>query len=169
MHSRIFQISNSPIAKSDYMTVDTITNEEWFMNTTADYVQDTNREDSIDWFVKAYQNLECFIWEDDRNTFRLTHDFKSKFFRPSFDRLCQIAAHLNESLNNNKDAAFKDFVSGGSISFDIWQLKDITEPFGGFYVYYEPEQELMTIDVFMRYHAECGKRYYFGNALDYHF
>lgn len=168
MHSRIFQISDSPIAKSDYMTEDTIFAEDWFMNTVADYVQDIDREDSIDWFVKVYKNMECFIWENDWNQFRLTHDFKSKFFRPSFENIYLFARQL-QGILENKEAAFKDYVFAEELRHKIWQLKDTTEPFGGFYVYYEPEQELMTIDVFMRYHAECGKRYYFGNVLDYHF
>ena len=168
MHSRIFQISDSPISKSDYMTVGTIINEEWFMNTTADYVQNTDREDSIDWFANNYQPMECFIWEEDRNHFRLTHDFKTKFFRPHFENLCRAVQQL-QALLENKEVAFKDFVLGGDLHHKIWEIKNITDPFGGFYVFYEPELELMAIDVFMRHHAECGKRYYFGNVLDYHF
>lgn len=168
MHSRIFQISDSPIAKSDYITVETINDEEWFVNTVADYVQDTDREDSIDWFVKAYQNLECFIWEEGWNQFRLTHDFKTKFFRPGFEDIYLFAQQLQGMLEN-KETAFKDYVLGDDLRYHIWKLHNITDPFGGFYVYYEPEQELMTIEVFMRHHAECGKRYYFGNVLDYHY
>lgn len=175
MHSRIFQISDSPISESDYMTEDIILEEEWFMNTVADYVTAANREDSIDWFVDCHDGLECFIYENDRNVFRLTHDFKTKFLRPDFDELRKIVNHLQNTLNNEA-TAFKDFVSGvGDIGFDIWKLHNITSPYGGFYVFYqwtegdEPYEELMTLDSFMRHHAECGKRYYFGSALDYHY
>lgn len=48
MHSRIYQISKTPIDRDDYIE-ESKYYDHWFLNSVADYVDDdTNRDDDIE-------------------------------------------------------------------------------------------------------------------------
>ena len=63
-HSRIFQVSQKPIEKADYIE-DSNYWDHWFTRTLADYVADSNREEDIEWLSTA--RLKGIIFNKDEH------------------------------------------------------------------------------------------------------
>lgn len=73
MHSRIFQLSKSPIDKDDYID-ESKYYDHWFTS-RMDYVDgDTDRDDDIGWLSSYYGNSILEFGEDDDGKFFVVKD-----------------------------------------------------------------------------------------------
>ena len=64
MHSRIYQISKTPIDRDDYIEESNYY-DHWFTSSIADYVSgDTNRDDDIEWLQNCYVNKGLSFGQD---------------------------------------------------------------------------------------------------------
>lgn len=158
MHSRIFQLSASPIDKENYI-VESDYYDHWFTNQIADYVDgDCNRDESIGWlysYSKAYDVSKC----NDGN-YRLVVHNKEIYFENAYKSFV-------EEVNKLTDMSLEQFTNG----FNLYGLTNAYEDKFGFYVDLYGDghgNELMTLDAFIR-RCNVGTVYYIGGVIDYHF
>ena len=160
MHSRIFQLSETPIDEADFIE-ESYYFDHWFTREIADYVNgDTNRDDDINW-LKSFANGVEFGCDGDGEF--LIVNSKEDYFASSFETFKQCLDKVNQKCN------IEDFVKGVG---EMWSLKNAHEDRFGFYVdvCYEAGcvGDMMSFDEFVR-GANVGIKYYIGNTIDYHF
>ena len=160
MHSRIFQISKTPIDRDDYIEEDKYY-DHWFTNSVADYVDgDTNRYDDIKWLQSCYENEGLSFGRDDSGEYFVVED-KSRYFETNFEEFKKALQELSEKT-------FDDFMNGER-RMSLYRLKSSYDEELGFYIDDNGEyQGLATFDRFMRCATE-GEKYYIGATIDYHF
>jgi len=152
MHSRIFQLSESPISKEDYITEELFYDD--FVGQIADYVDDsTEREEDIKWLINTIEKYGATYNEKEQSIVFLK-GFKDSYFKERFQKLKEVIQNMNLS----------EFSTG---FMKVYELKDLIEDEYGFYIYYN--DSYAPIDAFVREDVEEGKKYFIGNVLDYHF
>lgn len=160
MHSRIYQISKTPIDRDDYIEEDNYY-DHWFTGRVADYVNDdTNRDDDIEWLQSCYGNNGLSFGCDDNGEYFIVED-KTKYFGAKFEKFKNELKELSEKT-------FDDFMGRGS-EMSLYRLKSSYDDEFGFYIDDCGEYHgLETFDGFMRSTTE-GTKYYIGGTIDYHF
>lgn len=159
MHSRIFQLSETPISKDEYIS-EYEYHDHWFTREIADYVDgDTDRADDIGWLESCVSGIEFGV--DEHGEFLI---IKSR--EMYFDRLFTLfAAHLEEV---NQKCTLKDFTDGIR---EMWNLENTYNDKFGFYVELTTDTDrytdLVTFDNFIRT-SKDGEKYYIGATIDYH-
>lgn len=152
MHSRIFQVSMSPIKKDDYICED-IYYDHWFTYQIADYVDDnTDRNEDIKRLSECYN---CLTFSADENGEFFIVDSKEKYFKSSFEQ-------FTDALKKIQTYSLEDFATGIG---EMWTLQHAYEDKHGFYI--DADGELMTLDSFVR-RCATGEKYYIGATIDYH-
>ena len=160
MHSRIYQISKTPIDRDDYIEEDKYY-DHWFTSSVADYVNgDTNRDDDIEWLQNCYGNKGLSFGHDDNGEYFIVED-KVKYFETNFK---EFQKELEELSKKTLD----DFM-GGESNMSLYRLKSSYDDEFGFYIDDSFEYHgVVTFDRFMRSATEDTK-YYIGATIDYHF
>ena len=160
MHSRIYQISETPIDKEDYIEESNYY-DHWFTNSVADYINDdTNRDDDIEWLKGCYLKKGLSFGQDDNGEYFVVED-KSKYFEANFEEFKKELKELSEKT-------LDDFMSGES-DMSLYRLKSSYDDEFGFYIDDGGEYHgVTTFDTFMRC-ATVGTKYYIGATIDYHF
>lgn len=155
MHSRIFQLSNEPVSKEDYIGEDFFF-EDSFIGSVADYVDgDTNREEDIQWFINSLSSYsDYFEYDKDEQSIIFKDGFGKKYFSKRFEKLKELVNNMtiNEFCN--------DFVK-------VYTIKDLIENKFGFYVV-DHNYVIRPLDDFIR-NLTPNEKYYFGATIDYHF
>ena len=163
MHSRIFQVSGSPIAEEDYIK-ESDYYDDTFVGEVADYVsEETDREDDLDWLKGC---CDEGITIDIENGTLVIND-KRKYFEKKFDKFKELLNKLNEETTLEAFARLDKSYWG--LSSALYDLDCIAngDKFG-FYINDMDDGGYTTrFDEFVRF-AEEGKTYYFGGTLDYH-
>ena len=155
MHSRIFQVSTTPISEDDYITESDYW-DHWFTRSIADYVnENTERYDDIQWLIDCYFIRGIEFGTDDCGEYMIVKS-KEKYFQNAFNR-------FQELLDKIKTYNLEDFIEGIS---EMWSLKNEYEEKFGFYIESE-ENGLTTIDDFIR-GCNVNEKYYIGGTIDYH-
>jgi hypothetical protein len=160
MHSRIYQISKTPIDKEDYIEESNYY-DHWFTNSVADYVDDdTNRDDDIEWLKDCYEKKGLYFGQDDNGEYFIVED-KTKFFEANFEKFQKELKELSEKT-------LDDFM-GGEGNMSLYRLKSSYDDEFGFYIDDDGEYHgVATFNRFMRC-ATVGTKYYIGATIDYHF
>ena len=160
MHSRIFQISKTPIDREDYIE-EYKYYDHWFTGSVADYVDDdTDRNDDVEWLQSCYGNKGLSFGQDDNGEYFVIED-KAKYFEANFEKFQKELKELSEKT-------FDDFM-GGEGNMSLYRLKESYDDEFGFYIDDRNEYHgLITFDRFMRY-TTVGEKYYIGATIDYHF
>ncbi len=160
MHSRIFQMSKTPIDRDDYIEEDKYY-DHWFTSSIADYVDgDTDRDDDIVWLKDCYEKKGLSFGQDDNGEYFIIED-KTKYFEANFEKFQKELKELSEKT-------LDDFM-GGESNMSLYRLKASYDDELGFYVDDRNEYHgLVTFDRFMRC-ATVGEKYYIGATIDYHF
>lgn len=157
MHSRIYQISKTPIDECDYIEESNYY-DHWFTNSVADYVNgDTDRDEDIKWLKDCYEEHGISFGEDDHGKYLIVED-KTKYFTINFE-------NFQKALKELSEATLDDFMSG-KCGTPLYRLKEAYDDKLGFYVECE-DYGCETFDGFMRY-AVVGVKYYIGATIDYH-
>ena len=157
MHSRIYQISKTPINKEDYIEESNYY-DHWFTSSVADYVNgDTNRESDIQWLKACYNNKGLSFGVDDGGEYFIVED-KSKYFAERFER-------FKNTLKELSSITLDDFANG-TCGVKIYNLKFEYDDELGFYIDSE-DTGLETFDAFIRY-VDNRTKYYIGATIDYH-
>lgn len=155
MHSRIFQVSTSPIKKEDYINESHYW-DHWFTNEWADYVSDDcDRKDDIDWLEARYSKKGIEFGADENGEYFIVKN-KQTYFADKFE-------HYKEIIDKLKQYTLDDFVNG---LHEMWSLKNLHEDKTGFYA--DVDGELVTFDGFVRL-CVAEEKYYVGGTVDYHF
>ena len=160
MHSRIYQISKTPVDMDDYIDEEKYY-DHWFTNSVADYVDgDTDRDDDIEWLKDCYEKKGLSFGQDDNGEYFIVED-KTKFFEANFEKFQKELKELSEKT-------LDDFMSGES-NMSLYRLKSSYDDELGFYVDDRNEYHgVVTFDRFMRC-STVGEKYYIGATIDYHF
>lgn len=153
MHSRIFQVSKDFIEREDYID-ESYYYDHWFVGQIADYVIDSDRAGDLDWLASCARGYEVGI--DELGEYLMITN-KEIYFTTKF-------ALFTESLNKAKEWTLADFANGTTIA-DWWRVQHSYEEKYGFYI--ECDNELITLDTFIRY-ADVNTKYYLGGTVDYH-
>ena len=158
MHSRIYQISKTPVDMDDYIDEEKYY-DHWFTNSVADYVDgDTDRDDDIEWLKDCYEKKGLSFGQDDNGEYFIVED-KTKFFEANFEKFQKELKELSEKT-------FDDFMSGG---MSLYRLNSSYDDESGFYIDDDGEYYgITTFDRLMRGATE-GEKYYIGATIDYHF
>jgi hypothetical protein len=155
VHSRIFQISESPVKKEDFLDESDFT-EHWFTNEIADYVSDeVDRLEDISLLRNRLNDIVTF----DADTFSLLPNGKKKYFSAAYQT-------FTEARDKTLGLDLSEFASGKILSELIRKMMDSYCEQFSFYV--SLEDEIITLDEFIR-GAENGQTYHIGTTLDYHF
>lgn len=152
MHSRIYQLSTKELDQDDFLEDYHI--HDWFLETVADYVNDSDREKDIEWLEES---LSGVTFEDDRLIINDVAMFKKAYFKTRFIQFQEAA----------KTLTLDDFSSN---SMDNYRMTTLVEDKFGYYVY--TNGEFMTMDRFVRemQATEDGSaEFYIGGTLDYHY
>ena len=161
MHSRIFEVSKTPISEKDQITGYDL--PEWFCIEIADYVDDvflSEREENLCWFTSRFD--ENCTREADKISFH--ENVKEEFFKTKYKTfLTAASAALTCTLEE-----FIGKSDTSSLNTTMYLLKDSFEDRFGFYIYDRDMEELMTLDSWVR-RSDLTKDYYFGGVIDYHF
>lgn len=153
MHSRIFQVSDAPFEREDYIT-ECDYYDHWFTREIADYVNDDcNREDDIAWLKESVKGFE--FGKDDSGEYFIVTD-KVKYFEEAFYR-------FKDAIDKIKDCTIDEFVNG---IYGMWDLKDSYDDKYGFYI--DNDGDMESLDGFIR-GCFADKKYYIGGTVDYHF
>lgn len=160
MHSRIYQISKTPIDKDDYIEESNYY-DHWFTNSVADYVDgDTDRDDDIEWLKDCYEKKGLSFGQDNNGEYFIVEN-KTKYFEANFEKFQKELKELSEKT-------LDDFM-GGESNMSLYRLKKSYDDEFGFYIDDEDEYHgVATFDRFMRC-ATVGTKYYIGATIDYHF
>jgi hypothetical protein len=159
MHSRIYQISKTPIDRVDYIDEEKYY-DHWFTNSVADYVNgDTDRDDDIEWLKSCYKNKGLSFGQDNNGEYFIVEN-KTKYFEANFEKFQKELKELSEKT-------LDDFM-GGESNMSLYRLKSSYDNEFGFYIDDEDEYHVVaTFDRFMRC-ATVGTKYYIGATIDYH-
>ena len=153
MHSRIFQVSMTPIKEIDYVTEADYNYEHWFCREIADYVVESDdRNADIEWLKSCAKGL---IFDKDNYGDYFVVKNKEDYFESKFKT-------FQTSLDKIKECTIEDFSNG---ILGMWSLRNAYEEKFGFYV--DADGEVLTFDSFVRSCA-TNEKYYIGNILDYH-
>ena len=161
MHSRIFQLERSKGDIDDY-TIEEYDfacdcKHEWFIGQVADYVdEDTDRNDDIEWFLGCMEECNRFFTINRTGTevesITFLPNFKRMYFFERFNKLQQTVDEMN----------LDDFID----SIAVYRLEQLVEKKFGFYICCE--DNLQTMDDFVRNLPNTEITYYFGTTIDYH-
>lgn len=87
MHSRIFQLTTTPLDKEEYISEWDFT-EHPFVGSIADYVSDDCiREEDIEWLKERAKGYR--VETDDRGAFLEVYS-KEEYFKTAYERFSQI-------------------------------------------------------------------------------
>ena len=154
MHSRIFQVSMTPIKEIDYATEADYNYEHWFCREIADYVvASDDRNADIEWLKNSTKGL---IFDEDKYGNYFIVKSKEDYFESKFESFKSI-------LDKIKKCTIEDFANG---IFDIYSLNKAYDYKFGFYV--DADGEVMTFDSFVR-NCAINDKYYIGSSLNYHY
>lgn len=152
MHSRIFQISTSPIEKDDYIGEEEYY-EGWFVGSIADYVSDTDEPESDYEWLGSLPGLEIDV---KGKTMKVVS--KEEFFKRKY-------ASFKEHLQNLEKVTLAEFCTY-SADAEMYCAKAAYSDRYGFYV---DDGSLKTLDDFMRSDTvKEGDIFYLGGVVDYH-
>ena len=129
----------------------------WFIGQVADYVsEDTNKKEDVEWFLRCYCDFNEYFRVNNKDTeiesITFLPGFKRAYFNGRFER-------LRQQINSMTIDDFTD-------SLRVYGLEKLIENKFGFYIC--SEDNLQTIDDFIRDLPDREITYYFGNTLDYH-
>lgn len=158
MHSRIFELSRTPVSPEDRFNTNDI--PDGFYHNIADYaIDETNRAEDIAWFVSCYRSIIAIGEDGESITFN--HMAKQDYFRFKHQKFIEKAAELSAV---SLDAFVGD--TPYPIDFTVYELNDAYKDKFSFYIYFE--SELVPMDEFIRTFSLEGT-FYFGGTVDYHF
>ena len=158
MHSRIFELSRTPVSPEDRFNTNDI--PDGFYHNIADYaIDETNRAEDIAWFVSCYRSIIAIGEDGESITFN--HMAKQDYFRFKHKKFIEKAAELSAV---SLDAFVGD--TPYPIDFTVYELNDAYKDKFSFYIYFE--SELVPMDEFIRTFSLEGT-FYFGGTVDYHF
>ena len=161
MHSRIFELSTTPVDEDCRYTSDYV--PDWFVDSIADYVQDIDipeeREDDIEWLA-SYFHGACLV-SGDMLTF--AGDAKEK----AFDTLFKEMKARAEKIAKADFDAFCGKRGLEDLEMDVYHLNDAFSAKYGFYICDYETGSLRTIAAWLR-DADLSKPYYVGGIVDYH-
>ena len=161
MHSRIFQLERSKGDIDDYSLEEYDFNydsqHEWFIGQVADYInEDTDKNEDVEWFLACMEECNRFFTINRTDTevesITFSPGFKRMYFFERFNKLQQTVDEMN----------LDDFTS----SIKAYRLRQLVEEKYGFYVCCE--NNLQSMDDFVRDLPDAETTYYFGNTIDYH-
>ncbi|MCR5669654.1 MAG: hypothetical protein K6G10_01495 [Butyrivibrio sp.] len=153
-HSRIYQISRSPISKDDY--IDESRYYDCFVGEIADYVsEDTDRDEDIK-TLKASLGDAAVIEGD-----KLTITNKQSFFKRNYRNWIAM-------LNKLKDISLEEFCEPDK-DLNIFRLNCLYNDRHDIYMDDNDEEcGNQTLSDFLR-DADDGDVFYLGATIDYHF
>lgn len=159
MHSRIFQVSEQLIDKSDYIK-ESFFYDHWFLNEVADYVNaKTDRQSDIEW-LKGCHKQGITFGADENGEFFIIVD-KNKFFEQKFNA-------FKDALQKLSAMTIDEFVADTN-NIDMYNMRQAYNETYGFYTCNNGYcDDLHTMDEFIRF-AETDTKYYIGATIDYHF
>jgi|LSQX01.2.fsa_nt_gb hypothetical protein len=150
MHSRIFQFSEKPISKDDFITEETFFYDEAFIGTIAEYVsEDVERGEDIEWLL-AELVPHGAVFNKEEESIVFPKGFKESYFSR---RLADLKKKINE-------VSLEEFAR---CSVTAYELRKMIEDKFSFYIYYYYPQ---PIDGFIR-DLEEDTKYYIGGVIDY--
>lgn len=159
MHSRIYQITTSPVPSQEYLS-ENYFSDHWFVGSVADYVSgDLNRDNEIAGFKKSLTENKVALFHDS-DCFSILPEGKESYFKNAYEQ-------FNKAAKKAASVSLEAFAASDECSSLVYVINgSFCEKFG-LYVSSD-EFETIPLDEFIRY-AEPEERYYIGNVLDYHY
>ena len=162
MHSRIFELSSEPVPPEKRIGETDI--PEFFCDEIADYVCDCTGEariDSVDWLA-GYLGDEVIERIGD-DAVRFKPNAKQAYFCKRHSEFCKLARKVS-------NVSLEEFAGNQSLDFysDMYSLRKAYDDKYAFYIYDDNEEELYTLDEWIRDMQE-PHTVYIGGTVDYHF
>ena len=175
MHSRIIQISSSPIKESNYYEEDRyyLGIEDWFCREIADYVVSANRTEEL----SDHGWIRCFLeacgmeYNPEEQSFIIKD--KELYFQETFKQFTDALEKLQDVTIQDFSGKDRDRSDIRDLDYRVWLLQNAWKDRYAFYVdgYECPSTWdgcfLNPLDEFIRYMPE-GTKVYIGAVMDYH-
>lgn len=162
MHSRIIQVSKSPIEPVDYTQPVEI--PDYFQASIADYVIEVDdRQEELDYVMESFKGI--LVAGTEKNSFCVTDEGRKQYFQGGYQRFREICA-LMLTMSLDAFIGTETGPEGKAVSQFMYELNEAYADKYGFYIY--ENDELQPLCEWLR-EADTNVVYYFGNVLDYHF
>ena len=159
MHSRIFEISKTPVDENERFSSSDIPDN--FYHSVADYTDDAvDRFEDIKWLISG---LKSIISKEEGDKFIFKEGYKQIYFRRKHSEFVSKAAELSRV---SLDVFCGDESSVYPMDMEMFKLRGLYDGHFEFYVYFE--DELMTLDYWIR-HYDLSGTLYVGGIVDYHY
>ncbi len=163
MHSRVFQVSKSKIAPSDYVQPFDIS-DRLCNNGVADYVTDVDdRAEELKYLMGDFKNI--FVKGPDQFSFQIAESGKEHYFKPGYKRFRELCA-LMSTLSLDAFIGKESGPENKPMYLLMYELDEAYQNKYGYYIY--EDDTLEPLCEWLR-DADTDVTYYFGNVLDYHF
>lgn len=154
MHSKIFQLSDKPISKKDYITEDDI--PEYFVEQIADYVDNIPES----YYEHLYEVLaEHIHGKAEGNCLQLSEEGIREFFLVRYEKFLEKVQEIGKLTS-------EDFIKG-KFHYPVYELKTLEDDLYDLYIYYN--DNMYTVSSFLRNETDENKNFYLGAVIDYHF
>ena len=155
MHSRVFQVSKSPIKEENL-----ITESRYYEWHHPDYVCQVENDKNIIADLEGFQTATKGI-KVDTEARTITVTSKKEYFEEKLEKFRALAEELSTITQD-------EFMSSKS-SYKFSDLEDLYNNKYSFYIDDNDEYcGLTTLDSWVRY-SEENKTYYIGSIFDYHY
>lgn len=159
MHCNIFEISQTPVEENKRFSSSDVPDK--FYNSVADYTgDDVDRDEEIKHLLSG---LRSIISEEDEEGFTFKEGYKQAYFRRKHSEFVAKAAELS---GVSLDAFCGDENSVYPMEMEMFKLRGLYDERFEVYIYFE--DELMTMDYWIRHYDLKGKLH-FGGVVDYHY
>lgn len=153
MHNMIFQLSDEPIQKENFLQEEILYGS--FVGEVADYVSsDVDRDAEIKSFVESELEPYGVFYNPSEQSIIFMQNFKRKYFEKQYQKFQEYVSKITMKI-----------FAGYSDTSALYQLQMTIER--QFETYIFIDNNYMTLDEFIRNMKE-GQKYYFGSAIDYH-
>jgi hypothetical protein len=160
VHSRIFQITTTPVEPKDVLSESDF-HDHWFTSSIADYVStDNDRTEDIKWLRAQLEPEDVAVFDDTGDSFIVSPGGKEAYFSRSYKVFVEARA-------KSMSMGLTEFASGSDFGCAMWTMKNSYDDKFSFYVSSD-EFGTISLDEFIR-GAEVGTRYFIGGTLDYHY
>lgn len=165
MHSRAFQLTGHKLPENQYLEESDLNYEEGMPISIADYIQDSDRKEDIQWLLYYLKEKGVEGWSYDKaeQSLTFTKPFITSYFKQAYESFKKKAEEIT----------LEDFSqSFGAVS--AYCLSSLIEERDGFYIFVGPSLTgfFRTMDSFVRslnyeLRGKDSVTFYIGGTLDY--
>lgn len=157
-HYKIFQVSKTPLLRSEYIIPSDFFDYNGFINVIADWVNHIDPKDEQEIILRKFSR-DGIEYDPDKRCFKITDKdaLLSGYYDSFTNALKRLSKYPKDKfINHNYD-----------MDTDVFRIDDYYHNKYSDYIYNEDDSDLQSFVDFIRYH-DVGDVFYIGGIVDYH-